>query len=78
MNPTTLHAFDALLLFSIVCLAWASLSSPDERRGVILFMTFGLLLAVAWSRLQAPDVALAEAANRSVAEGRAIKVAEIA
>ena len=62
MNPTTLHAFDALLLFSIVCLAWASLASSDERRGVILFMAFGLLLAVAWSRLQAPDVALAEAA----------------
>ena len=62
MNSTSLLAFDALLLISIVCLAWASLSSPDERRGVILFMTFGLLLAVAWSRLQAPDVALAEAA----------------
>ena len=62
MNSTTLLVFDALLLISIVCLAWASLSSPDERRGVILFMAFGLLLAVAWSRLQAPDVALAEAA----------------
>ena len=62
MNTTTLLVFDALLLISIVCLAWASLSSSDERRGVILFMAFGLLLAVAWSRLQAPDVALAEAA----------------
>ena len=62
MNSTTLLVFDALLLISIVCLAWASLASSDIRRGVILFMAFGLLLAVAWSRLQAPDVALAEAA----------------
>ena len=62
MSSTTLLAFDALLIVSIVCLAWASLASSDERRGVILFMAFGLLLAVAWSRLQAPDVALAEAA----------------
>jgi multisubunit Na+/H+ antiporter MnhB subunit len=62
VNSTTLLVFDALLLISIVCLAWASLASSDIRRGVILFMAFGLLLAVAWSRLQAPDVALAEAA----------------
>jgi multisubunit Na+/H+ antiporter MnhB subunit len=62
LNPTTLLVFDALLLISIVCLAWESLASSDMRRGVILFMAFGLLLAVAWSRLQAPDVALAEAA----------------
>lgn len=62
MNPTILLLFDAVLLISIVSLAWASLASSDERRSVILFMTFGLLLAVAWSRLQAPDVALAEAA----------------
>ena len=62
MNSTTLLAFDALLLISIVCLAWASLASSDMRSGVILFMAFGLLLAVAWGRLQAPDVALAEAA----------------
>jgi multisubunit Na+/H+ antiporter MnhB subunit len=62
LNSTTLLAFDALLLISTVSLAWASLASSDERRGVILFMAFGLLLAMAWSRLQAPDVALAEAA----------------
>jgi multisubunit Na+/H+ antiporter MnhB subunit len=57
-----LLVFDGLLLFSIVGLAWASLATTDVRRGVILFMAFGLLLAVAWGRLLAPDVALAEAA----------------
>ena len=62
MNTTILLVFDTLLLISIVSLAWASLASSDLRRNVILFMAFGLLLAVAWSRLHAPDVALAEAA----------------
>lgn len=62
MNTMGLLVFDGLLLFSIVGLAWASLATTDVRRGVILFMAFGLLLAVAWGRLLAPDVALAEAA----------------
>ncbi len=62
MNTASLLVFDALLLFSIVGLAWASLATDDERRSVILFMAFGLVLAIAWSRLLAPDVALAEAA----------------
>ena len=62
MNPVSLLVFDALLLLSIVGLAWASLATTDVRRGVILFMAFGLVLAVAWGRLLAPDVALAEAA----------------
>ena len=62
MNTMGLLVFDALLLLSIVGLAWASLATTDVRRSVILFMAFGLLLAVAWGRLLAPDVALAEAA----------------
>jgi multisubunit Na+/H+ antiporter MnhB subunit len=62
LNATSLLVFDGLLLFSIVSLAWASLESRDERASVILFMAFGLVLAVAWGRLMAPDVALAEAA----------------
>ena len=62
MNTMSLLVFDGLLLFSIVSLAWATLTSSDERLSVILFMAFGLVLAVAWGRLLAPDVALAEAA----------------
>ena len=50
--------FDGLLLIAIVGLAWACLASPDDRRSVILFMALGLLLALAWGRLLAPDVAL--------------------
>jgi multisubunit Na+/H+ antiporter MnhB subunit len=62
LNTTSLQVFDGLLLFSIVGLAWASLATTNVRRSVILFMAFGLVLAVAWGRLLAPDVALAEAA----------------
>jgi multisubunit Na+/H+ antiporter MnhB subunit len=62
LNTASLLVFDGLLLLSIVGLAWASLATTDIRRGVILFMAFGLVLAVAWGRLLAPDVALAEAA----------------
>lgn len=62
MNATNLLIFDALLLISIIGLAWTALASTDARRSVILFMAFGLVLALAWGRLLAPDVALAEAA----------------
>jgi multisubunit Na+/H+ antiporter MnhB subunit len=62
MTTTGLLFFDGLLLISIVSLAWTALASRDERRSVILFIAFGLVLAVAWARLLAPDVALAEAA----------------
>ena len=62
MNTITLLVFDGLLLISIVSLAWAALATRDARRSVILFMAFGLVLALAWGRLLAPDVALAEAA----------------
>lgn len=62
MTMASVQFFDVLLLVSIVSLAWAALASSDARRSVILFMAFGLVLAVAWGRLLAPDVALAEAA----------------
>jgi multisubunit Na+/H+ antiporter MnhB subunit len=62
MIAASLLLFDGLLLVSIAGLAWAALAGDDERRSVILFMAFGLVLAVAWGRLLAPDVALAEAA----------------
>jgi multisubunit Na+/H+ antiporter MnhB subunit len=69
LNSTSLLVFDVLLLVSILSLAWASLATRDARNSVILFMAFGLVLAVAWSRLMAPDVALAEAAIGSGLSG---------
>lgn len=56
------NLFDALLAAVVLTLAWKALSSTDRRRSVIFFIGFGLVLALIWARLKAPDVALAEAA----------------
>lgn len=55
-------AFDAPLAAALLWIAWRALTTPDLFRGVVLFITFGLLMALAWVRLGAPDIALAEAA----------------
>ncbi|MFZ0256080.1 MAG: Na(+)/H(+) antiporter subunit B [Gammaproteobacteria bacterium] len=53
---------DIVLLSALLALGWGALASKDVRRAVVLFIGFGLLLALIWVRLRAPDVALAEAA----------------
>jgi uncharacterized MnhB-related membrane protein len=55
-------AFDALLCLTLVFIAWRLIGMSDLFRAVMLFVVFGLLMSVAWVRLQAVDVALAEAA----------------
>lgn len=57
-----LPIFDLLLIATLLLVASACLFSRDLFRSVIMFIAFGLLLALAWVRLQAPDIALAEAA----------------
>jgi uncharacterized MnhB-related membrane protein len=57
-----LNAFDIILCLTLVWLAWHVLTSHDLFKAVVLFISFGLLMALGWVRLQAPDVALAEAA----------------
>jgi len=54
--------FDILLGLGLLWLGWRLLSSPDLFKAIVLFIAFGLLMALAWVRLDAPDVALAEAA----------------
>jgi len=54
--------FDLILLATLIGLALAALTSAEPRRATILFIAFGLWLALVWARLNAPDVALAEAA----------------
>ncbi len=54
--------FDIALVAILLTCAWLALTTPDLLRAVVLFIAFGLLAALAWVRLQAPDVALAEAA----------------
>jgi len=62
MEPIVWMLIDMLLAVALVALGWASLASKDSRRAVVLFIGFGLLLALVWVRLRAPDIALAEAA----------------
>ncbi|MBL9136166.1 MAG: DUF4040 domain-containing protein [Verrucomicrobiales bacterium] len=57
-----LPIFDGILALVMIVLAWRSLNDRDLFRAVIKFITLGLLMSVAWVRLNAPDVALAEAA----------------
>lgn len=54
--------FDGLLALTMVLLAWQGIHAPNLFRAVVSFMVFGLLTAMAWVRLEAPDIALAEAA----------------
>ncbi|NEV63228.1 Na(+)/H(+) antiporter subunit B [Thiorhodococcus minor] len=55
-------AFDLLLACALLWSAWRTLSTPRLDRAIILFIAFGLLMTIAWIRLSAPDIALAEAA----------------
>lgn len=55
-------ALDGLLVSALLTTAVAVLWSRNLFRAVVMFIAFGLLMALAWVRLQAPDIALAEAA----------------
>jgi multisubunit Na+/H+ antiporter MnhB subunit len=55
-------AFDALLAVAIVAVAARALYAGELFTGVVHFIIFGLLMALAWALLGAPDIALAEAA----------------
>lgn len=54
--------FDALLALGLLWLGWQIVISRTLFRAIILFIVFGLFIALCWARLAAPDVALAEAA----------------
>ncbi|MDF1529204.1 MAG: DUF4040 domain-containing protein, partial [Sedimenticola sp.] len=58
----SLGLFDILLVFLLLWLAWLVISSEDLFKAIVLFVAFGLLMALVWVRLEAPDIALAEAA----------------
>jgi uncharacterized MnhB-related membrane protein len=60
MNPGL--AFDLLLAASLLWSAWRALGTPVLGQAIVLFIVFGLLMALAWARLAAPDIGLAEAA----------------
>ena len=53
--------FDLLLAAAVLWCSWRALAAPTLQRAVVLFIVFGLLMTLAWARLAAPDIALAEA-----------------
>ncbi len=68
-------SFDTLTGLGLLWLAWRALASPQLFRAVVLFVAFGLLLALAWVRLDAPDIALAEVAIGAGLTGALLLVA---
>ncbi|MDJ0956832.1 MAG: DUF4040 domain-containing protein [Arenicellales bacterium] len=62
MNTLSWSFLDILLVIALVLLAGAALRARSLRQSIILFIAFGLVTALVWARLRAPDVALAEAA----------------
>ncbi len=53
--------YDLLLCAGLAWTALQAMRARDMFGAVILFMVFGLLMAVVWARLGSPDLALAEA-----------------
>ncbi len=62
MTYSILTLFDILLVLTLLWLGRRLLGTEDIFKAVVLFISFGLLMALAWVRMRAPDVALAEAA----------------
>lgn len=61
MSSSLWTLIDILLMLAMLVLAVGALHSRSLRQAVVLFITFGLVLSLAWARLRAADVALAEA-----------------
>ncbi len=59
---TIVQLFDALLALLLLWLAWRAVNEAVLFRAVVSFVALGLVLALTWFRLDAPDLALAEAA----------------
>ncbi len=55
-------SFDAFIGLGLLWLAWRVLACSDLFKAIVLFIAFGLFMALVWVRLAAPDIALAEAA----------------
>ncbi len=58
----TVWAFDILALLALVWLAWRAMTARRIEVAVVTFLPYGLLMALVWARLRAPDIAIAEAA----------------
>jgi multisubunit Na+/H+ antiporter MnhB subunit len=55
-------ALDVLLALALLALALGTVTGAALFRSIVMFIVFGVVLALAWGRIGAPDLALAEAA----------------
>lgn len=62
MGDEPLRALDVVLGLAVVAGAVAAVTPRHRMGATVSFLVFGVLLVVLWTRLGAPDVALAEAA----------------
>ncbi|SHF20165.1 Uncharacterized MnhB-related membrane protein [Modicisalibacter ilicicola DSM 19980] len=53
---------DLVLIAGLVTFATLTLTARATFSSIVLFISTGLLIALAWARLGAPDIAIAEAA----------------
>lgn len=53
---------DVLLALALLALAVGAVAGAALFRSIVMFVVFGIILALVWGRLGAPDLALAEAA----------------
>ncbi len=54
--------FDLIIGLSLAGVSWRIVRAREHFQAIVLFITFGLLLSLAWTRLKSPDIAIAEAA----------------
>lgn len=59
---SALDLLDVVVLAAVVLTAFVALLVPGRAAAHTAFLIFGILLAVLWGRVDAPDVAIAEAA----------------
>jgi multisubunit Na+/H+ antiporter MnhB subunit len=66
---------DMLLVLALGTLAWQAVAGRSLFRGIVMFIVFGLTMALAWARIGAPDLAMAEAAIGAGVTGALMLVA---
>ena len=54
--------FDLMLATGLIATGASAVLTGRDVRAAVLVVAFGLLMALTWVRLDAPDIALAEAA----------------
>jgi multisubunit Na+/H+ antiporter MnhB subunit len=59
---TAIIGLDLLLVVAVLVVAYRAVNADDLFTAIVVFIVFGLLMALVWVRLKAPDLALAEAA----------------